>query len=335
MAHNSLQIGNHSFYQNLRRRLEHGDVPWRVLIAAMALGVLILMLAVGWLLWSQSGQARSTFGWSFILPSTESTWDPVANTYAAWPFIYGTLITSISAIIIALPISLFIAVFLSEICPAWLRTPISWLIELLAAIPSVVYGLWGLFVFLPKVVAPLGAFLGNTLGQVPVLGVLFAGPIPESGASGLAAAMVLTIMIIPTITAVSRDVLQAIPGNQRDASLALGATPWETIWQVLLPYGLSGILGAAILGLGRALGETMAVTMVIGNNPLGSLSLLRPSYTMSSIIANEFGEASGLHVDVLLEIGLVLFVLTLLLNLLARFLVWQVARKTPTQEARA
>lgn len=335
MAQNTLQFGKATLYQNIRRRLEHGDVLWRVLLGLMALGVLALMVAVGWLLWSQSGQARTTFGWNFILPTQNSTWDPVNNTYQAWPFIYGTLITSIAAIIVAVPVSLFISIFLSEICPAWLRTPISWLIELLAAIPSVVYGLWGLFIFLPKVVAPVGAFLGNTLGQVPFLGVFFTGPIPESGASGLAAAMILAIMIIPTITAVSRDVLQAIPNNQREASLALGATPWETIWQVLLPYGLSGILGAGILGLGRALGETMAVTMVIGNNPLGSLSLLRPSYTMSSIIANEFGEASGLHIDVLLEIGLVLFVLTLLLNLLARFLVWQVARRTPTQEARA
>ena len=184
------------------------------------------------------------------------------------------------------------------------------------------------------VVKPVGTFLGDTLGQVPGLSGLFAGPIPESGASRLAAALILAIMVIPTITAVTRDVMLAIPNNQREASLALGATQWETIWQVLLPYGLSGILGAGILGLGRALGETMAVTMVIGNSTQG-VSLLRPGYTMASIIANEFGEAnSAMHVQALVEVGLVLFVLTLGLNLVARFLVWQVARKAPTQEAR-
>jgi len=185
------------------------------------------------------------------------------------------------------------------------------------------------------VVVPVGTFLGNSLGNIPILGILFAGPISQSGASLLGAAMVLTIMVIPTIAAVSRDVLTAIPPAQREASLALGSTEWETIWQVLLPYGLSGILGAVILGLGRALGETMAVTMVIGNSAAGSISILRPGYTMASIIANEFAEAvSALHAQSLIEVGFVLFVLTLLLNILARFLVWRVARKTP-QEARA
>jgi phosphate transport system permease protein len=174
-----------------------------------------------------------------------------------------------------------------------------------------------------------------SLGRLPVIGVLFAGPIPQSGASRLAAATILTIMIIPTITAVTRDVLQAVPDNQREASLGLGATRWETIWKVLLPYGLSGILGAGILGLGRALGETMAVTMVIGNSIEGSPSLLKPGYTMASIIANEFSETvSGLHTQALIEIGLVLFVITLLLNLIARLLVWRVAQKG-RQEARA
>jgi phosphate transport system permease protein len=209
------------------------------------------------------------------------------------------------------------------------------MVEMLAAIPSVVYGLWGIFVFLPKAVVPFGQALGAVFGPIPGLGVLFTGPIPLSGDSRLAAATILTIMIIPTITAVTRDVLLAIPNHQREAALALGATQWETIWQVLLPYGLSGILGAAILGLGRALGETMAVTMVIGNSLEGSPSLLKPGYTMASVLANEFSEAvSGLHVQALIEIGLVLFVMTLLLNMIARLLVWRVARRTP-QEARA
>jgi phosphate transport system permease protein len=240
------------------------------------------------------------------------------------------------AILFALPISLGIAVFLAELCPAWLRTPLTWMIELLAAIPSVVFGLWGIFVFLPIVVAPLGSFLGNTLGAIPGIGALFTGPISNSGSSRMAAGLILTIMIIPTITSVTRDVLLAIPNAQREAALALGATRWEMIWQVLLPYGLSGILGAVILGLGRALGETMAVTMVIGNSINGSISLLKPGYTMSSIIANEFAEAVNvLHSEALIMVALVLFFMTLLLNLIARLLVWRVASKVPTSEARA
>jgi phosphate transport system permease protein len=198
-----------------------------------------------------------------------------------------------------------------------------------------VYGLWGIFVFLPVVVAPFGQALADTLGRIPGLGLLFTGPMPQSGSSRLGAALILTIMIIPTITAITRDVLLAIPNHQREASLAIGATRWETIWQVLLPFGLSGILGAVIIGLGRALGETMAVTMVIGNSIEGSPSLLRPGYTMSSVIANEFAEAvSKLHTQVLVEVGLILFFITLLLNIIARLLVWSVARKTP-QEVRA
>ena len=318
----------------LQHAFHHGDIPWQLVIMLASALVMLLVLAVGWTLWNESAAARAHNGLNFLLPTNDPSWDPVGDTYQAWPFIYGTLVTSLAALALAVPISLGIAVFLAELCPNWLRTPLNWLIELLAAIPSVVYGLWGLFIFVPQVVVPIGTFLGDSLGQIPGLGVLFAGPIPHSGASLLAAAMVLTIMIVPTIAAVSRDVLIAIPASQREAALALGATEWETIWQVLLPYGLSGILGATILGLGRALGETMAVTMVIGNSAAGSISLLRPGYTMASIIANEFAEAvSQLHSQSLIEVGFVLFALTLLLNILARFLVWRVARKTP-QEAR-
>jgi phosphate transport system permease protein len=294
----------------------------------------VLMLAIGLMLWQTSADARTAFGWGFLTPTSDASWDPVNDQFDAWPFIYGTLLTSLVAILLAVPISLGIAIFLAELCPAWLRTPLNWLVELLAAIPSVVYGLWGLFIFLPLVVAPLGAGLFSAFGQIPLIGVLFTGPVSVSGASRLGAAIILTIMIIPTIAAVSRDVLQAIPPAQREASLALGSTQWETIWQVLLPYGVSGILGAVILGLGRALGETMAVTMVIGNSIEGSASLLRPGYTMASIIANEFAEAvTKLHSQALIEVGFILFVMTLLLNMLARFLVWRVASKTP-QEAR-
>jgi len=318
-----------------RRVIFHGDLPWKWIIIAASILVMILILAIGEMLWRESALARTTFGFGFLTPTADPNWDPVNGNFQAWPFIYGTLLTSIAALVIALPISIGIAIFMSELCPQWLRQPLNWLVELLAAIPSVVYGLWGIFVFLPVVVAPVGDWLFNVLGTAPIIGALFAGPMPVSGASRLGAAFILTIMIIPTITAVTRDVLLAIPSNQREASMALGSTQWETIWQVLLPYGLSGILGAIILGLGRALGETMAVTMVIGNSIEGSASLLRPGYTMASIIANEFAEAvNELHTQSLIEIGLVLFFITLILNMVARFLVWSVARKTP-QEARA
>jgi phosphate transport system permease protein len=326
---------HNTLWKGIARRIEHGDAIWRVVIIAMSLLVLALMLSIGWLLWSDSTNARGTFGLGFLIPSADPHWNPVSSQFQAWPFIYGTLVTSFAAILIAIPVSLGIAVFLAELSPGWLRTPLGWAVELLAAVPSVVFGLWGLFVFLPAVVTPVGKFLEASLGQIPEIGAFFAGPIPESGASRLAAALILAIMVIPTITAVTRDVFMAIPTNQREAAFALGATRWEAIWQVLIPYGLSGILGAVILGLGRALGETMAVTMVIGNSTQGTLSLLRPGYTMSSIIANEFAEAvSPIHAEALIEIGFILFVLTLLLNMIARFLVWQVARKTPTQEAR-
>ena len=320
---------------SLQRIFQHGDRPWQGLIIAISALVIILMLAIGGMLWVRSAGARTAFGLSFLVPTANPNWDPVNDHFQAWPFLYGTLLTSLFAILFALPIGLGIAIFLSELCPVWLRTPLTWLVELLAAIPSVVYGLWGIFVFLPKVVAPFGVFLGETLGKVPLIGSLFTGPIPASGASRLAASLILTIMIIPTIAAVSRDVFLAIPVSQREASKALGATEWETIWQVLIPYAKSGILGAVILGLGRALGETMAVTMVIGNSIQGGVSLLEAGYSMASIIANEFAESvSQLHTDALVEIGLVLFIITLLLNGIARFLVWQVARQTP-QEARA
>jgi phosphate transport system permease protein len=314
------------------RAIQHGDRPWNWLTAGTAVLVIALMVAIGWMLWQSSPEARAKFGWSFLQPTLDSTWDPVNGIFQAWPFIYGTLITSLVAIVIAVPLGLGIAIFLSEISPDWLRSPLGITVELLAAIPSVVFGLWGIFVFLPAVVTPTGQFLGNTLGQIPVIEALFSGQIPISGASRLAAGLILAIMIVPTVAAVSRDVLMAIPGSQREASLALGATRWETISRVLVPYGLSGILGAVILGLGRALGETMAVTMVIGNSIQNTPSLLRPGYTMSSVIANEFAEAvNQLHSEALIEVAFILFVITLLLNGVARFLVWRVNRRIMTE----
>lgn len=315
----------------LQKALHHGDRPWLILQIVMGLAVLALLVTIGIMLWQQSADARAEFGLGFLLPTSNPSWDPVNDNFQSWPFIYGTLITSLVALAVALPFSLGIAIFLAELCPAWLRAPLGTLIELLAAIPSVVYGLWGIFVFLPVLVAPFGKFLGSSLGQVPGVQIFFNGIMSASGSSRLGAAMILAIMITPTIASVSRDVLMAIPADQREAAFGLGATPWETISQILLPYGASGILGAVILGLGRALGETMAVTMVIGNSVDNTLSLLRPGYTMSSIIANEFAEAvNPLHSQALIEVALLLFVITLLLNGGARFLLWHVAKNNPT-----
>ena len=312
----------------LNKTTKHGDVPWNVLLIVVSLLVITLIIGIGILLWRDSAQARTQLGWNFLAPNQDANWDPLHDNMQAWPFIYGTLITALIAIVIALPIGIGISIFLSELCPAWLRIPLGWMIELLAAIPSVVYGMWGIFVFLPTIVTPLGNFLASTLGTVPVLKVFFIGPIPESGLSRLAAGLILAIMIIPTISAVSRDVFLAIPNAQREASFSMGATKWETIWKILIPYGSSGILGATILGLGRALGETMAVTMVIGNSLENTSSLLRPGYSMASVVANQFQDTvSVLHTDALVEIALVLFFITLILNLIARLLVWQTSRK--------
>jgi phosphate transport system permease protein len=305
----------------LALKLQHGDVPFRLIVMLTSLLVLALGLGIGVLLWQNSALSREAFGWGFVF---NSNWDPVAGDFGAAPFWYGTLVTSAVALAMAMPISMGIAIFLAEIAPDWVRSPLGFLIELLAAVPSVVYGLWALFVLVPTVVRPVAEFLNATMGSIP----LFTGPV--FGPSRLSASVILAIMITPTISAVSRDVFRAIPRAQREAALALGATQWETVSQVLVPYGLSGILGAVILGLGRALGETMAVTMVIGNNLDLTASLLHPGYTMASLIANEFTEASyELHLDAIIEIALVLFGMTLVLNVIARYLVWRVARQTP------
>jgi phosphate transport system permease protein len=305
------------------RAWQHGDRFYRWLLVLAALSVFALVIAIGYELWHSSALAREKFGLGFI---TTADWDPVAQSFGALPFILGTLITSAIALIIAIPVGLGTAIFLAELSPNWLRQPLGFLVELLAAVPSVIYGLWGLFLFVPSVVKPLGQALSSTLGFLP----LFAGPI--YGPSRLAAGLILAIMILPTIAAFSRDVFRAVPNAQREAALALGATRWEMIWQVVIPYGLSGVLGAVILGLGRALGETIAVTMVIGNNLDLSASLLHPGYTMASVIANEFTEATyDLYIHALIEIGLILFVSTLIINLLARLLIWRVGRRTITE----
>jgi phosphate transport system permease protein len=312
--------------QEWARRLQHGDLLFRALTILGSLLILLAFLAIGYVLWERTPLAREKFGLGFI---TSTEWNPVTLEFGALTFLYGTLQTSLLALVLAVPIGVGIAIFLAEIAPDWLRQPLGFLVELLAAVPSVIYGLWGLYVFIPAFVRPLAQSLNGSLGWL----ALFEGPV--FGPSRLAGSLILTIMILPTISAVSRDVFHAIPASLREASLALGSTRWEMIWQVLIPAGLSGILGAVILGLGRALGETIAVTMVIGNNLDLTASLLHPGYTMSSLIANEFAEATNeLYLQALIQIALVLFGLTLVLNLLARFLVWRVARRIPT-EARA
>jgi len=309
--------------------LQHGDRIWVGMLILASLSVVLLITWIVWRLWDQSALSRQQFGWAFISPWASSSWNPALDKFQAWPSIYGSLITSIIALVLAVPFSIGIAIFLAELTPPFLRAPLNYMVEMLAAVPSVVYGLWGIYVFLPLVVVPIGNVLAATGGKVPLLGTFFKGPIPVSGLSRLGAALILTIMITPTIAAVSRDVFLAIPRSQREASLALGATKWETIQKVLIPYGLSGLLGAVILGFGRAIGETMAVTMVIGNTTGGGNSILRPGYTMASIIANEFAEAtSDMHASALIEIGVVLFAMTFILNAIARWLVWHVNRRT-------
>ncbi len=308
--------------------LRHGDALWDALLWLSAALTTVLVFWIGWKLWVDSALSRAATGWDFVSPWAPPSWNPVLDKFHAWPAIYGSLVTSLIALLVATPFSIAVAIFLAELAPSRIRQILNYMVEMLAAVPSVVYGLWGIYVFLPLVVVPLGKFLGATLGQVPGLDVFFGGTIPDSGLSRLGASLILVLMITPTIAAVTRDVFQAIPQSQREASLALGATQWETTWRVLIPYGLSGILGAVILGLGRAIGETMAVTMVIGNTTGGGWSILRPGYTMASIIANEFAEAvSGMHTAALVEIGVVLFVITFLLNLFSRYLVWRVNRK--------
>lgn len=258
------------------------------------------------------------FGFSFI---TSTEWDPVRDAYGALPFIYGTVVSSLLALLVAVPVSLGVAIFLSELAPGWLRRPAGFLVELLAAVPSVIYGLWGIFVLAPWLREVVQPPLASALGFLP----FFQGT--PRGYGLMAGGLILAIMILPTISSVSREVMRAVPLQLREGALALGATRWETVRTAVLPAARSGIVGAVILGLGRALGETMAVTMVIGNRAEISLSLLDPSYTMASVIANEFTEASGdLYLSALAELGLLLFGVTVALNIVARVLVLRIAR---------
>jgi len=293
-----------------------GDRLFRLLLRAAGATVLLLVVGLAVEMIVGAMPALRAFGWRFLVTSV---WDPVAEHFGAVPFVYGTLLSSLLALLIAVPLGVGAAIYLAELAPGWVRPPVAFLVELVAAVPSVVYGLWGIFVLSPLLRTWVQPALGKTLGFLP----LFQGP--PYGVGMLAAGIVLAIMVVPFITAVSREVLLAVPNSQREAALALGATRWETTRLAVLRYGRSGIVGAILLGLGRALGETMAVTMVIGNRPEVALSLFAPGYTMASVIANEFTEAtSDLYLSALIEIGLLLLVVTVAVNALARLLVWSV-----------
>jgi phosphate transport system permease protein len=296
------------------------DRIYGVALAGFGVFIPLLFLAIVWRVGGEAMPVLQRFGAEFV---TSIVWDPVNGQFGALPFIFGTLASSLLALLIAVPLAVGLAIFLTELAPRWLAIPIGFGTELLAAIPSVVYGLWGIFVLVPwlrdHVQTPLAATLGDRIG-------LFAGP--AYGVSILAGGVILAIMIVPFVSAVSREVLAAVPVPQREAALALGATRWEMTWQVVLPYATPGIIGATILGLGRALGETMAITMVIGNRPEIPGSLFAPAYSMASVLANEFNEASDdMHLSALMGIALLLFGITILVNSFARLLVWRVAKK--------
>ncbi len=284
----------------------------------MTAGVVLLVSAfVVYELVRTSRLSFDTFGLGFI---SSSKWDPVSGEFGALPFIWGTFYTSVLALLLALPVSLGIAIFLTELAPRWLRQPIGFMVELLAAIPSLVYGLWGLFVLVPIFQSTVQPFLGK-YDFIP----FFKGyPL---GLGIMTASVIVAVMIIPTISSISREVMYTVPDSQREGGLALGMTRWEVVSKVVIPYSRSGILGAVILGFGRALGETMAVTMVIGNTPKISLSLFEPGYTISSVLANEFAEAvTKLHISALVELGLILFVISIIMNSLAKLLIMRLGR---------
>ena len=285
---------------------------------------MLIVVAIGFELTRQSMLSIQKFGFGFW--RTE-IWDPVAGDFGALPFIWGTLYSSILALVLSTPIALGIAVFISELCPTRLKQPLVFLTELLAAIPSIVYGLWGIFVMVPAVRA-LETAVPASLRQLP----FFSGP--PYGVGMLSAGLILAVMIIPFSSSVAREVLKSVPIAQREGAYALGATRLEAIGAALF-YARTGIVGAVMLGFGRALGETMAVTMVIGNSPKISLSLFAPQYTMAAVIANEFTEAAdALYLDALIEIGLVLFIITLLVNSLSRLLIWSMARSATSPAPR-
>ncbi|HXQ25341.1 MAG TPA: phosphate ABC transporter permease subunit PstC [Candidatus Acidoferrales bacterium] len=298
-------------------RLRDGDEIAHVITLIFASVILLITSMLVYELWVNSHLSRAQFGWHFFWTQT---WDPIFDHFGAAPFIYGTLVTSIVSLIIAVPLGLAAAVFLAELAPRNLSDSIAFLIDLLAAVPSVIYGLLGIFIVVPVMRTTIGPILINTIGNVPIVGKFFKGP--NYGVGFLTASIVLAIMIVPFIISVSREVLLTVPREQREAALAMGATRWESTWKVVIPWARTGIMGSIFLALARALGETMAVTMVIGNDPKIRESLFAPGYTIAAVIANEFTEATGdLYLSALIELGLVLFLMTFILNGLARILI--------------
>jgi phosphate transport system permease protein len=299
------------------------DSTFAAVMLLCALSIFAIVIFILSILILRSHLSLAQFGWKFF---TRSAWDPVSGDFGALPFIYGTLATSFLALLMAVPLALGVAIFLTELCPQALRAPISFLTELLAAIPSVVYGLWALVVLVPLMRDVIGPFLVKFLGWT----TLFDGA--NFGVGLLTASMILAIMVLPIISSLTRDIMNAVPNSQREAVLALGATRWEMIRIGVLRNSRIGIVGAIMLGLGRALGETMAVTMVIGNHPNISKSLFAPANTLASVIAGEFSEAtSDLYLSALIEIGLALFLVTIVVNAIARLMVWAVTRNAPAR----
>ena len=306
-----------------RPRLD--DLGFRIATGLFGVILIALVGGIAYVLYVDSAATIFKFGFQFW--QTE-IWDPVAGEFGARPFIWGTLYSSVLALIIAGPIALGIAIFISELCPGWLQRPLVFLTELLAAIPSIVYGLWGIFVMVPAV-RQLEAATPEWMKAIP----LFSGP--PLGLGMLSAAVLLAIMIVPFSSSVAREVLRAVPQSQREGAYALGATRWEAI-RMALYYARTGIVGSIMLGFGRALGETMAVTMVIGNTPQVSMSLYAPQYTMAAVIANEFAEAADeLHLNALVEIGLVLFIITLAVNVISRAFIWSLGKQGRRVRTRA
>jgi phosphate transport system permease protein len=298
----------------------NGDFIFKAMTVLFAFSILVILLLMIVEMTGESFPAIRKFGWKFV---SGRDWDAVQGSFGALPYIWGSVVSSLLALLLATPLSVGTAILITEIVPRKIGGVVAAVVELLAAIPSVIYGLWGVLVMAPWLQKTVQPFLSERLGFLP----FFQGA--PYGVSMLAAVFILMIMVVPIITSITKEVLLAVPQSQKEAAIALGATRWEMIRMAVLPYGKSGILGAVILGLGRAIGETMAVTMVIGNSPQISLSLLSPAYTMPSVIANEFAETtSELHASALMEIGLILLVVTLVINILARFLLWSVTRGT-------
>jgi phosphate transport system permease protein len=304
-------------------RLQLRDAAFRHLTRAAAIAVLLLLGGVIFSLIDGSLPAFRAFGFGFLV---SSRWNPVTENFGALPAIYGTIVTSSIAMLIAIPVGLMIAYFLTELCPEWLRRPIGIAIELLAGIPSIIYGIWGLFIFAPFLQQTLQPFLINTLGNVPGIAPLFSGA--PYGIGILTAGLILAIMVLPFVSSISRDVFEAVPGVLKEAAYGIGCTRWEVMRRVVLPYARVGVVGGVMLALGRALGETMAVTFVIGNAHRISVSILAPGTTISATIANEFTEAVGdLYTSALIELGLILFVITFIVLAIARYLLLRIERR--------